>query len=106
MTTARVIVPDKVRKGETFEIRALITHPMETGFRKDAVGDAIPRDIVTTFTCRWDGDEVFAWDLFPGVAANPFISFTTVASRSGEIEFVWTGMSGFRHVERRRITVV
>lgn len=106
MTTARVIVPDKVPRGSTFEIKALIAHPMETGFRKDAVGDAIPRDIITAFTCHYDGEEVFAWELFPGVAANPFISFTTVATRSGDIELTWIGMRGFRHVERRRITVI
>ena len=72
MTTVRVIVPDTARKGEPFEIKALIAHPMETGFRKDTVGDAIPRDILTGFTCHYDGEEVFAWELHPGVAANPF----------------------------------
>ena len=106
MASARVIIPDKVRKGQTFEIKALIAHPMETGFRKNATGDAIARNILTRFACRYDGEEVFAWDLFTGVAANPFISFTTVATRSGEIELTWTGMDGFRHVERRKITVV
>ena len=85
MTTVRVIVPDKARKGEPFEIKALIAHPMETGFRKDAVGDSIPRNIITGFACRYDGEEVFAWELHPGVAANPFISFWTIATRSGAV---------------------
>ena len=106
MTTARVIVPDRARKGESFEVKALIAHPMETGFRKNAVGDAIPRDIVTRFSCRYDGEDIFVWELHPGVAANPFVAFHAVATHSGDIELVWSGMNGFEHRERRRITVV
>ncbi len=106
MSTARVIVPDRARKGATFEIKALIGHPMETGFRKNAEGDAIPRDIVTRFSCRYDGEVIFVWELHPGVAANPFVAFHAVATRSGDIELVWSGMNGFEHRERRRITVV
>lgn len=79
---------------------------METGFRKNAVGDAIPRDIVTRFSCRYDGEDIFVWELHPGVAANPFVAFHAVATHSGDIELVWSGMNGFEHRERRRITVV
>ena len=106
MSSARVIVPAKVAKGQAFEIKAIIAHPMETGFRKDAVGNAIPRNIIVRFAARYDGEEVFVWELFSGVAANPFISFTTVATRTGELELIWTGIQNFRHVERRMITVV
>lgn len=105
MTTARVIVPDRVRKGSTFEIKALIQHPMETGFRRSAVGDAIPRNIITRFACRYDGEVVFAWELQPGVAANPFIAFHALATRTGDIELMWFGMNGFEHRERRRVVV-
>ena len=105
MSTARVIVPERVAKGEAFEIKALILHPMETGFRKDAVGDAIPRNIITRFACRYDGEEIFVWDLHPGVAANPFVAFHAVATRTGDMEFVWNGMNGFEHRERRKITI-
>lgn len=105
MTTARVVVPERARRGDVVEIKALLAHPMETGFRKDAEGNAIPRDIVTRFACRYDGEEIFAWDLHPGVAANPFVAFTTIATLSGEIELIWIGMNGFEHRERRQLTV-
>ena len=105
MATTRVIVPGEVRKGVPFEVKALITHPMETGFRKDAVGEAIPRNIVTGFTCTIDGEVAFRWEVFTGVAANPFIAFWTTAERSGELVLTWEGMNGLRHSERRRIIV-
>ena len=54
----------------------------------------MPRNIVERFTCRYNGVEVFSADLFPAVTANPFLSFTTVATESGELEFTWTDDRG------------
>ena len=105
MATVRLVVPEKVEKGRVFEIRALIGHPMETGFRKTATGDAVPRDIITDFACRYDGEIVFAWELGTGGAANPFVAFHTVATRTGDVELTWTGMNGFKHSERRKVIV-
>ncbi len=105
MAIVRVIIPERVAKGLAFEIKALITHPMETGFRKDATGDAIARDIITRFSARYDGEDVFTWELHPGVAANPFIAFHTIATRTGDVELTWSGMNGFQHSERRRVIV-
>ena len=105
MTVARVVVPERVSRGQAFEIKALIAHPMETGFRKNAVGDAIARNIVTRFYCRYDGEDVFAWELHPGIAANPFVAFHTVATRTADVELTWVGMNGFQHTERRKVIV-
>jgi sulfur-oxidizing protein SoxZ len=78
----RIVAPAKARKGEVIEIKTLINHVMETGFRRDNVGRAIPRDIITRFTCTYAGEEVFRMDLFTGVAANPFVAFTTIATET------------------------
>ena len=48
---------------------------METGFRHDTDGALIPRDIITSFTCTYNGEEVFERRLLPAIAANPFITF-------------------------------
>jgi len=90
MTPALVNVPAKAKRGEAIEIKTLISHPMETGYRHDTNGVAIPRDIIHTFVCRYNGEEVFRADLHPAIAANPFIAFFTVATESGVIEFAWT----------------
>ena len=71
MPTTRIVAPAKAKKGEVIEIKTLINHPQETGFRRDNVGRAIPRDIINRFTCTYAGEEVFRMDLFTGVAANP-----------------------------------
>jgi sulfur-oxidizing protein SoxZ len=92
---ALINVPPKARRGDIIEIKTLMSHIMETGFRRTAGGDVVPRDIITNFTCRYNGTEIFRADLFPAIAANPYLSFFTVARDSGKFEFEWVGDNGF-----------
>ena len=105
---ARVVVsvPPRARRGDVVEIRTLAGHPMETGFRRTQLGELVPRDIITRFTCSYNGIEVFRAELHPAVAANPLISFTTVATESGTLEFRWTGDNGFSATQTAAIQVV
>ncbi len=104
---ARVLInaPRTVRRGQVFEVRALIQHPMETGYRPDASGEVAPRDIIRRFSCAYNGEEVFAVELSPAVAANPFLVFTAVAGESGTLSFTWTGDNGFSQTETRPVAV-
>ena len=104
---ARVLlrVPTSAEKGAGIEMRALIQHVMETGYRPNAEGVVQPRDIIWKFTCRYDGEVVFNATLSPAIAANPFIAFTTIATQSGLITFTWEGDNGFAQTETRHITV-
>ena len=106
MARALINAPTAARSGEVIEIRTLITHPMETGFRPGADGKTLPRDIIRRFTCLYDGEQVFAAELYSAVAANPFIAFHTVATRSGDIVCTWEGDNGFTQSETVRITVL
>jgi sulfur-oxidizing protein SoxZ len=94
MTRPLIKVPANAKHGEIIEIKSLISHQMETGYRRDAVGNAIPRDILNRFVCLYNGVEVFRADLSPAIAANPFLAFYTVAVESGTIEFQWTDDQG------------
>jgi sulfur-oxidizing protein SoxZ len=103
---ARVQVPAEVKRGETIEIRIAIQHPMETGFRFDLMGRAIPKNVISSLVARYNGAEVFRAELGSGVAANPFLQFYTLAEASGEIEFSWTDDAGVSGSERASISVV
>lgn len=105
MVRALINCPKTARKGEVIEIKTLISHVMETGYRPGADGRIAPRDILRRFTCRYAGQEVFRADLFPAIAANPFISFTTVATQSGTLSFTWEGDNGFSQTETAAIIV-
>ncbi len=105
MAGARISVPSRARSGEIISIKTLFSHPMETGYRRDALGLAIPRDIVSEFVCSYDGRAVFRAELNPGIAANPFFAFSVRADRSGTLEFRWTDQDGNVTVETRELAV-
>lgn len=97
-TRALVHMPRAARRGDVIEVRALIAHPMETGFRADSEGRTLPRNILRRFECRIGGELVFAADLHPAISANPYLSFFIVAE-GGEHVFTWVGDEGFQHRE-------
>ncbi len=105
MASALINVPATAKRGEIIEIKTLMSHIMETGYRLTAEGTVIPRDIITSFSCRYNGNEIFRADLFPASSANPFITFFTVANDSGKFEFEWIGDKGFTATASASITV-
>jgi sulfur-oxidizing protein SoxZ len=105
MARALIHMQATARRGEVIEIRALIAHPMETGFRPGADGKVLARDIIRRFTCRYNGEVVFAAELHPAISANPYIAFYTAATDSGALEFKWEGDGGFAQTETMPITV-
>ncbi|HSE94081.1 MAG TPA: thiosulfate oxidation carrier complex protein SoxZ [Methylomirabilota bacterium] len=105
MASALINVPPRAKRGEIIEIKTLISHVMETGYRRTQHGAPIPRDIIRLFVCTYNGTEVFRAELHPAIAANPFIAFSTVATESGTITLHWTGDNGFSATESAAITV-
>jgi len=105
--TAQALIhfPKKAKRGEVIEIRTMISHVMETGFRRTQSGEPIPRNIITTFTCHYDGAEICRAQLFPAMTANPFLIFRTVATETGKLVFKWTGDNGFSAEETAAIEV-
>lgn len=105
MARTLLTVPASARRGEVIEIKALIAHRMDTGYLPDSQGQRVPRDIIERFTCRYNGHVVFSAELFPAMAANPYLLFYTLATESGTLEFEWRGDNGFVQTERTSITV-
>lgn len=92
--TIKSRVPAKAKKGEIIEIKAQVTHDMETGQRKDAAGKVIPRRIINKFVCTWNNDVVVSSDWHTAMSANPFVSFFALATESGKIKLAFTDDTG------------
>ena len=105
--TSRTIVtmPATAKKGEILEIRIIVQHDMESGFRHTETGQRVPRDIIRDFRCTYNGVEVFRAEMGSGIAANPYLSFFIVAANSGELRFDWGDDSGATGSERASIIV-
>ena len=91
---ARIRLPKDAKRGEVIFVRLLIQHPMETGYRVGADGTKVPKNVIRSLVCRYNGVEVFRAEMSPGIAANPYLEFPTVAKESGELEFTWVDDGG------------
>ena len=98
-------VPKQVAAGVPFEVKLLISHPMESGQRRDATGQPIPREIINRLVCAIDGEEVLRMDLFPAIAATPFLAFSATALRSGTLAVTFTDDRGVTQTETAAIVV-
>lgn len=101
----RIKLPEKTAVGDVIEIRALINHVMETGNRKDANGQIIPRDIVKSLSVTFGKVTVFKAEFGPGISSNPFVAFYMRVPGPGELVFVWEDDAGLQTVERAPVLI-
>ncbi len=106
MTTIRLSVPSPVKRGDIVEIKTLIMHPMETGFRSDSMGKLFPKRIINLFECTYNDVEVVRMELESGVAPNPFLTFFIEAKDSGSLKFRWHDDNGEIYEDSAPIEVV
>lgn len=93
---ARLRVPESARAGDVVEVRLLIQHDMETGFRRDMQGRAVAMNVITEVRARYGDEEVFRAELGSGISANPYLAFHVRAAKSGEIRVEWVDTAGVR----------
>ena len=105
MARTLITAPASARRGEAITLRVLLQHPMESGYRPGVDDRVLPRDIVRRFACSYNGERVVEVELFPAVAANPYLEFSALAVDSGTLFFEWQGDNGFQHREQRSISV-
>ena len=103
---ARAQVPANAKRGKVIAVRIAVQHPMETGFRYDVRGNAVPKNVINNLVCRYNGVEIFRAEMGSGIAANPSLQFYTLAAESGELHFEWVDDRGVRGEERVRLVVI
>lgn len=96
MSNALISIPKRARRGEIIEVKTLISHVMETGYRRTESGMSIPRDILRLFVCSYVGEEIFRAEIHPAFSANPYLAFHLVATETGTLICEWSGDNGFR----------
>jgi len=101
----RVKVPAQASAGEVVTIKTLISHPMESGQRKDNDGKLIPRSIINRFTCDLNGVNVIDMTLDPAISTNPYIEFDAKVDASGEFTFTWYDDDGSVYEDKKTIEV-
>ena len=79
--------PMKIRaafKDGVTEIKVLMNHEMETGFRKDASGNVVPAWFIAEVTTKLADKVVMQAQWGPSVSKNPFLSFKVKGGKAGD----------------------
>ena len=103
--TPRVKVPKKAEACEVITIKTLISHPMESGQRKDSDGNPIPRSIINRFTAEFNGENVIDVKMEPAMSTNPYFEFDATVPEAGDFKFTWYDDDGSVYEEVKSITV-
>ena len=99
-------VPKTAAVGEVITIKTLISHPMESGQRKNKkTGDLYPRKIINRFVVTFEGEPVFAANIEPAVSANPYFRFSMKLPGPGTMRFEWTDDDGTVYDLEKQIKV-
>jgi sulfur-oxidizing protein SoxZ len=77
------------------DVRVLMTHPMETGQRKDAEGKIVPMHFIQNLTVKVNGRTVIDGQTSQAVSRNPVFSFRLRGGAKGDkIEVSWLDTQG------------
>lgn len=81
--------------GDTTEVQALIQHPMDSGFIKDANGALIPAHFIQELTFEYEGKVVFVADWGGAVSKDPYVKFAFKGGKKGDdIKINWIDNKG------------
>ena len=83
-------------KGDVTEVKALMSHPMETGLRKNKkTGEKIPAHFIKDVTCEHNGNQVIVAHWAVAVSKNPYLAFKfTGAAKGDTITVSWNDNKG------------
>ena len=101
----RVRVPKTATKDEVITIKTLISHPMESGQRKNKDGNTIPRSIINRFTAEFNGQLVLDTTLEPAISTNPYLEFDAKVPETGEFKFTWYDDDGSVYEDAHKVEV-
>ena len=103
---ARIRVPDRVVQGELIVVNAIISHPMDTGFFRNADGRPIPAYFIKDVVVSYGNQEIARFTWTSGISRDPIISFTLKADKEAPVSMVWTDNKGGVYRQSADITFV
>jgi len=104
MATNSIKIRAKLKDGVT-TVKALMTHPMETGSRKDKDGKTIPAHFIQEVSCEAGGKTLLTAFWSGGVSKNPYLSFKFTGGNAGDtLKLSWLDNLGENASEEATIS--
>jgi sulfur-oxidizing protein SoxZ len=91
---AKILLPLSVARDAVIDVRALLVHPMDTGFFRDADGNPIPPYFVNAVTISYGGEQVARFEWTSGISRDPFVRFPLRAPREAPVQITWKDNKG------------
>jgi sulfur-oxidizing protein SoxZ len=91
---ARIKVPERISRGDVIVVNSIISHPMDTGFFRNADGDPIPAYFIKEVVITYGEEEVARFELTSGISKDPVVTFTVKADKEAPLTMVWTDNKG------------
>jgi sulfur-oxidizing protein SoxZ len=77
------------------DVRVLMAHPMETGFRKDASGKIVPAHYINDVKATSGGRTVLTARWGQAISQNPYLQFRFKGAKAGDkVTVTWTDNTG------------
>jgi len=82
-------------EGDLLQVRVLLSHPMETGLRRDAEGELVPAHFIELVTFTFQGRTVLSAQWGPAISRNPYLSFKVRGAAKGDkLSVSWVDNKG------------
>lgn len=92
-------------KGELTEVKVLMSHPMETGRKKDDFNRLIPAHFVQLVTATLNGKIVLEAQWGTGISKNPYLTFRLKGAKMGDIiQVTWVDNLGETAMQNIAVT--
>jgi sulfur-oxidizing protein SoxZ len=91
---ARIKVPGRITRGDLITVNSIVSHPMDTGFFRNAEGEPIPAYFIKEVVVTYGGDEVARFEWTSGISRDPVVSFTVKAEKEAPLTMVWSDNRG------------
>lgn len=84
----RVVVPERIQRGDVIRVQVVMQHPMDTGFFRDANANMIPAWFINEVRVLYGEDEVARFEWTSGISKDPMVSFQLRADREATLAVV------------------
>jgi sulfur-oxidizing protein SoxZ len=91
---ARVLLPQAIKKDDVIYVRAIIEHPMDTGFFRTADGQPIPAYFINDVSVTYGDDVIAHFEWTSGVSRDPSVTFPLKATRETTVAVTWKDNKG------------
>lgn len=90
----RIVVPERIQKGDVIRIQTVVQHPMDTGFFRDANAEVIPPYFISDVRVSYGDEEIARFEWTSGISRDPMVSFMLRADREAPVSFVFRDNKG------------